>query len=386
MISRSATKKLAVFGIVFGAIAIGIPVALANPTPVNACSKIRQQVADRTLVLDAASTDPNLTADQRAAIDRERAINAAALRRCATVQPTPSAADPTGAGSPTAPAAGPSASSGTKSPTQPAPPPPNGWPGPDNTGVPAGTKLAAYTGPCTITVPNTVIDAKTVNCNLVIRTTGVQITRSKVDGWVNTVEESSFSARIVDSEITGSVGTTNLTILRANIHGGHSTVYCYAKCDVRDSWLHDQTLEPGSAAHLNGVLANDNGAPFQDAAGDTSLTLVHNTIVCNTPPNNSGGGCTGDVDLFGDFGPVRSITVDGNLLGASNGLSYCVYGGSTASKKFDADHIVVTNNVVQRGASGHCGRFGAVTDFDPSRPGNVWSGNRWDTGEPIGHD
>src|SRR5215831_13844290 len=34
-----------------------------------------------------------------------------------------------------------------------------GWPGPSNTGVPAGVVPTAYTGPCTITVANTVIDA-----------------------------------------------------------------------------------------------------------------------------------------------------------------------------------------------------------------------------------
>jgi hypothetical protein len=39
---------------------------------------------------------------------------------------------------------------------------------------------------------------------------------------------------------------------------------------------------------------------------------------------------------------------------------------------------------VQRGTTGQCGAFGAVTDFASSRPGNVWSGNRWDTGEAIG--
>src|ERR1044071_6869079 len=37
------------------------------------------------------------------------------------------------------------------------------WPGPTNTGVPAGTSLTDYTGPCAITSANTVIDGTTVN-------------------------------------------------------------------------------------------------------------------------------------------------------------------------------------------------------------------------------
>ena len=43
------------------------------------------------------------------------------------------------------------------------------WPGPSNTGVPAGTQLTDYTGPCSITAANTVIDGKTVNCALGIQ-------------------------------------------------------------------------------------------------------------------------------------------------------------------------------------------------------------------------
>ena len=42
------------------------------------------------------------------------------------------------------------------------------WPPtPQGVGVPAGTVLSAYTGPCTITTANTVIDKKTINCSQV---------------------------------------------------------------------------------------------------------------------------------------------------------------------------------------------------------------------------
>jgi len=45
-----------------------------------------------------------------------------------------------------------------------------GWPGPSNTGVPAGIVLTTYTGPMTITTCGTVIEAKTVDGSLMIRT------------------------------------------------------------------------------------------------------------------------------------------------------------------------------------------------------------------------
>jgi hypothetical protein len=59
-------------------------------------------------------------------------------------------------------------------------------------------------------------------------------------------------------------------------------------------------------------------------------------------------------------------------------MSYCVYGGSTPGKRFDADHIVITNNVFQRGPTGQCAAFGPVDAFNPARPGNLWAGNVWE--------
>src|SRR5204863_2437212 len=75
------------------------------------------------------------------------------------------------------------------------PPPPSGvsagrcpaypaFPGAGCTGVPAGTVLAAYAGPCTITTDNTVIKDQTVNCDLQIRASGVLIEESRVNGLV----------------------------------------------------------------------------------------------------------------------------------------------------------------------------------------------------------
>src|SRR5262249_24981456 len=59
------------------------------------------------------------------------------------------------------------------------------WPGPYNTGVPRGTTLSAYHGPCTIKHRNFVIDAKVVNCALVILGGNTTIENSKVNGPVH---------------------------------------------------------------------------------------------------------------------------------------------------------------------------------------------------------
>ena len=316
-----------------------------------------------------------------------------------TPAPTPTAtpsSSPTPAPSPT-PTASPSPTTPVPSPTQsptPSPtPPPTGWPDASNTGVPAGVTLTPYTGPCTITTANTVIDSKTVNCALEIRTSNVLIWRSKVNGTINTPEASPYSFTVEDSEVDGGilqgavVATTHMTLRRANIHGGALSVYCFAHCDIRDSWLHGQTLPAGADWHLGALRADENDDPHNDAdpahdAGVTDLVAVHNTIACDVAPNSSGGGCSGGVTMYGDFGTINHVTLDANLLVGSPGLSYCLYGGSVSSKPFPNAHdIAVTNNVFTRAPT--CGAYGPVSAYDVNAPGNLWSGNVWDTGGSV---
>jgi hypothetical protein len=268
------------------------------------------------------------------------------------------------------------------------PPSSSGFPDASSTGVPSGTRLTTYTGPCTITANNTVIDAKTVNCNLAIHAKGVIIKRSKINGNMGTEEGTAHSYTLQDSEVDAGVyqgaalGSTNMTVLRSDIHGGQTSVYCYANCTIRDSYLHGQRLPDGVDWHLGAFLANDNG---NDPGGRTNAVLIHNTIACDATPNSSDGGCSGDINLYGDFGPITYVTLDNNLFGANPGLSYCVYGGSSAGKPYSgqAEHVVVVNNVFRRGPNRKCGAYGAVTAFDPARPGNQWTNNVWDDGAPV---
>src|SRR6266702_8482127 len=65
------------------------------------------------------------------------------------------------------------------------------WPSRSNTGVPAGVTPEPYTDPCKITIPQTTIDAKLVNCDLLIRAAVVVITRSKVNVYISSDTEKS---------------------------------------------------------------------------------------------------------------------------------------------------------------------------------------------------
>jgi hypothetical protein len=274
------------------------------------------------------------------------------------------------------PSAGASGSPGTGATKGPAgPPSTSGFPGSSSTG-PRGVTLAAYSGPCKITKAGTVIDGKSVNCGLDIRAKNVVVKRSKVKGHVNS--DDGGSVTIQDSEVdvgTGyeaSVSGTNLTVQRSNIHGGEASVNCWGNCTITDSWLHGQYMPAGENWHLDAFLSN----------GASNVVLKHNTLACDHDGSQDGG-CSANVGIFGDFAKNSRYTVDHNLFVASEGMSYCTYGGSTDSKPYPADNMVFTNNVFQRGSNGKCGQYGPVAAFDPGRPGNRWENNIWENGQPV---
>jgi hypothetical protein len=319
------------------------------------------------------------------------------------VQFEPTPADPTPPPDPTPPTPPPSGSGTCKPSTTncivhwttrcPAFP---SFPNASCTGVPAGTTLTAYNG-CVndggdmvtfITADNTVISGKTVNCGIVVQAHNVQIINSVVNGPINTLEGTSNSFAVINSQVNVTGGddplsSTNITVLGANLNGGQTSMYCYANCYMEDSWVHGQGtgLADDQPWHLGGVLANDNG---NDPGGYTNLTLIHNNIICDYPVNKADGGCSGDVNLFGDFGTITHVLIDHNLLGASTSLAYCTYGGDSTSKGYPhADHVVYTNNIFGRGSNNSCGAYGPATGFNSAGVGNVWTNNVWDNGGAV---
>jgi hypothetical protein len=262
------------------------------------------------------------------------------------------------------------------------------FPGPGNVGVPAGTELTPYEGPCTITEAGTVIDAKVVDCDLDIQTTDVVITRSEVNGHIETPERTAYAFRVEDSLVNGSpdaprkdraIGFDNFVVLRSEIVGGNGGIYCRLDCTIQDSWIHGTDLDPTSEWHASAIRVEQHG------------TLIHNTFACDYtgPFNNPEIGCSADMTGYADFAPITGNTMHANLFIANPiGLGYCAYGGGTLGKPFTGDpqnatDIVFTDNVFQRGDNGKCGTWGAITDFLPDRPGNAWSGNRWSDGAPV---
>lgn len=261
-----------------------------------------------------------------------------------------------------------------------APAPPVGpFPNASDTGVPAGTALTAYAGPCTITVANTVIDAKTINCDLVIQAAGVVVTRSRIVGSISTDENSTgFSFAISDSEVNAGnkvntgIGAVNFTATRVHVFGGNRSIHCFLNCTVVDSYVHGQFTDSTGVTHESGIRMGQNA------------TIRHNTILCDAPDVPPDAGCSADLTGYGDFGPVRNNLIEANMFKASTG-GFCAYGGSSPGKPFSGQTlgIVFRNNTFERGPGGKCGFFGPITSFDTSLSGNIWTGNVWDDGSVV---
>jgi hypothetical protein len=264
---------------------------------------------------------------------------------------------------------------------------PAGWPNASNTGVPAGTVLQPYGGSCTISADNTVIDGKSLQCDLVIHAANVMIKNSKINGLVfldtDLADSARWSFTLQDSEVDGGqeqravVSTGNMTVLRANIHGGITAVQCEEKnvsCRVQDSWLHGQYIPDDAPWHLGGFLSDGGG----------NIQLIHNHVVCDHPANSVGEGCTGDINLIPNFATVSGVLIENNLLGANAGSAYCTYGGEKSTSPYPhADHVVYKNNVFQRGENRKCADYGPVTGFNVNGVGNQWLNNTWDDGTPV---
>ncbi len=272
----------------------------------------------------------------------------------------------------------------------PPPPPPKGgiivlgrwFPDATTTGVPDGTPLTPYTGPCSIQTNNVVIEAKIVDCDLRVLAQNVTISRSVINGTIYSdpgYYNGSFT--LTDSEVrmrngTGTgVGDVNFKMTRVEVTGGSRSVNCATNCTVEDSYLHGQYTD------LRGI---DHESAIRMGAGST---IRHNTITCDARPVPPDAGCSAALTGYGDFAIVEKNTIDNNLIdgGPDGSMGYCAYGGSTTGKPYSAgvNNIRFTNNIFMRGPSGKCGIWGPITSFDSRAPGNVWENNLWDDGRPV---
>lgn len=270
------------------------------------------------------------------------------------------------------------------------------WPGEGNTGVPDGVILSNYSGPCTITAANTIINAQLItNCDRIdVQAAGVRITNSRIIGGLDTLAAPS-TVYIADSEVHGPkdaqgryivpfrvVRATHTTFLRSEVTGGHGTFYCENDCLVENSLLHKQGTDwaEGGQTHFSAIRM------------DQYLTLRHSTIACEAGRPRAGTGCSADLTGYADagFGPVNNNLIERNLIigNRGGGATMCAYGGATPGKPdsndpTNATYIRFISNRFVRASSGYCGNLGTILHFDSSRTGNVWTDNLYNDGAPI---
>ena len=193
--------------------------------------------------------------------------------------------------------------------------------GPNNPSVTTPATLTTYTGPCTFTTPNVVIENKIINCDaLLIKNGGGGLTIKNsrlVSGFVDNTEQPNNGRQvtIIDSEIHGgtwiggTVWGSYITVIRSEVTGGQHNVHCEQNCTVTDSYLHDQYgfVRNGDESHNNGFLSN----------GGANHVLRHNSVYCNA-------NCSADINLNSDGNQTNDL-VERNLLVAAPKAASCLY-------------------------------------------------------------
>lgn len=302
-------------------------------------------------------------------------------------------------------------------PNEPGGPDPWGgcWPGAHNTGYPKGLPgdtrtpvgtLTNYTGPQEIQSCGVVIDKKIIPW-LYIRagngttskdTPCVTIKNSWVKGTIFSDSPTAGPVVIQDTEVDSdgdlpyieNVGRYNYFMYRLNSHGGQGVLKCAANCEAKDNWIHGMTV--GKEYHYNAIGGN--------GMESGSFIIDHNWASCGDwesvqPGIGGDAGCSAVIGFYGDFAPVRNITINRNFLKSTFDMSaggvfrqagYCLNPGYYVGKPNpNPTNMTITDNIFARGGSGKCGVFGPTNSLNKIGQGatNIWSGNRYEDGVTI---
>jgi hypothetical protein len=244
------------------------------------------------------------------------------------------------------------------------------WPGVGNTGTPAGTTLTPYTGSCNVTVANTVIDSKVIDCPsgegacrtgfcMNIQAPGVVIRNSLVNGsvWIDDPAPN-YSFTITDTTINvgpinqtennapTAIGKSHFVATRVETFNGGRGIWCEYDCKVVDSYIHGQDADEGGATHESGIRQGS-GVPNPSASSNGGVqTFTHDTVLCEAPDVPPDAGCSADFTGYGDFNYIQYNTLHRNLLLSSTGGT-CAYGGQhhaaavrgRLAQRLDGEHL-----------------------------------------------
>lgn len=286
-----------------------------------------------------------------------------------------------------------------------------GYPDATNTGPAAGTRFTqvpaqATSGPGwswnpayrTVFVKGAgaVLDGLDIAGSVVIDAPDVELRNSRIaacggddDGDVVAIRYrprdglTGSGARIVDNDINGTpegcthrsrsgvrdvYGAAPAVLVQGNnVYGSGNGVTVEHEGLVVDNWVHDL-----------GHLPLDHHSGISTHGGAASVTFRHNTVLLHGQRFAGGGGISGALTIYSDFGHAQNVTLEDNFV---SGGSYVVYGGNTGNAASGpATGIRVVGN---RFACGDW-LYGPVMAFSRSAAGNEWSNNYCDaTGSPV---
>jgi hypothetical protein len=253
-----------------------------------------------------------------------------------------------------------------------------GFPGADTTGVPPSTVLMPYSGPLTITTPNTVIDGKTIGC-IVVDAPGVVIRNSKIsctDFYAVLNTDGAYTGApllLEDSEVDcqntrrTAISDTNFVARRLNIHGCENAFNLNQNVVIEDSYIHD--LYNDEIAHTDGIqFGIGHFVDGQIVPGVLNITIRHNTIY-----SMGVDGSFGTSAIITNRGGDTNVLIENNLMAGGAYTLYCEQNSTGVNFR-------VIDNHFSRKFSPKIGFFGPSTDCgDETQSGNVIH----QTGEPL---
>ena len=169
----------------------------------------------------------------------------------------------------------------------------------------------------------------------------------------------SYRARSGVRDIYGEA--PNVTVDGNNITGTGNGITVEYSGTIVNNWIHQL-----------GHIAGDHHSGISAHGGAAGLLWQHNTVLLYGQVFAGGGGVSGALTVYADFGHAQNVTAQDNLI---SGGSYVVYGGNSGDS-----YSTPSTNVKFLSNRFVCGAwlYGPVAAFNASSSGNAWTGNYCD--------
>lgn len=180
-------------------------------------------------------------------------------------------------------------------------------------------------------------------------------------------------------EFDGSPGSVQGAVLLHSSYAG--TTATVRRCHIHNyGW--------GFRGRRNNIITGNlvEGIHYSPGSHNTCLALQDGSASWNVDivGNKFLGGNSSALSLYTDNGPVQDVLVQDNYV-APDVANYGVYGGedTTTPHYVENRDIRFIGNVFGRDKLRFCGSSAPYTDWNPNRPGNVWSDNQWGPRGPF---